>query len=85
MNSAKAHGQGKQLEAEIGSPATGGAERGFTRCFLYSRYYPQDMQLSKLAEEAEAAEPGRGLGRLVEAKARDGKARKQGRPGGPYG
>jgi hypothetical protein len=43
------------------------------------------MQLSKLAEEAEAAEPGRGLGRLVEAKARDGKARKQGRPGGPYG
>ena len=41
------------------------------------------MQLSKLAEEAEAAEPGGGLERLAEAKARYGKAGKQVRPGGP--
>ena len=43
------------------------------------------MQLSKLADEAEAAELRGGLERLAEAKARYGKARKQGGPAGRTG
>ena len=41
--------------------------------------------MSKLAEEAEAAELRGGLETLAEAKARYGKARKQVRPGRPDG
>ena len=52
---------------------------------IVCRYYPQDMQLSRLAEEAEAAEPGAGPGKLAKAKARYGKASEQVRPGGADG
>ena len=41
--------------------------------------------LSRLAEEAEAAEPGAGPEKLAKAKARYGKASEQVRPGGPDG
>ena len=41
--------------------------------------------MSRLAEEAEAAEPGAGPGKLAKAKARYGKASEQVRPGGADG